>query len=164
MSGSQTQQSNITIRHFQPSDEAAFRRLNEAWIAHYFKIEPEDEHVLNHPQFSILDPGGKILFAVAGNEHVGCVALIRIADREFEVAKMTVTPLYRGAGIGRMLLSAAIDTARSAGATRLYIETNHTLGPAIHLYESLGFKRIDPARLAPSPYARANVFMEMFLV
>ena len=153
----------IHIRHFQPGDESAFRRLNEEWIARYFKIEPKDEHTLNHPQSAILDPGGQILFAVAGDECVGCVALIRIADREFEVAKMAVTPSHQGSGIGRMLLRAAIDAAKETGATRLYIETNHTLTPAIHLYQSLGFRHIDPARLTSSPYARADVFMEMFL-
>jgi putative acetyltransferase len=153
----------IAIRHFRPGDEAAFRRLNEEWIARYFKIEPKDEHTFADPQSTILDRGGKILFAVVGNECVGCVALIRIADREFEVAKMAVTPSHQGSGIGRMLLRAAIDAAKDAGATRLYIETNHTLTPAIRLYQSLGFKHLDPARVTPSPYARADVFMEMFL-
>jgi hypothetical protein len=32
--------SAIAIRPFRSGDEAAFRRLNEEWITHYFKLEP----------------------------------------------------------------------------------------------------------------------------
>ena len=77
---------------------------------------------------------------------------------------MAVEPSYQGAGIGRRLLQAVIDEARSAGAQRLYLETNHALTPAIRLYECLGFKHIDPDRIIPSAYARADVYMELILV
>jgi GNAT superfamily N-acetyltransferase len=155
--------SQISIRQFQPGDEAAFRRLNEEWISRYFEIEPKDELSFADPQRTILDAGGKILFAISGGECVGCCALIRMDENEYEVAKMAVTPSHQGSGIGRLLLRAVIKAARSAGATRLYIETNHTLTPAIRLYESLGFKHLDPARITPSPYARADVFLELIL-
>ena len=46
---------------------------------------------------------------------------------------MAVTSSCQGSGIGRKLLEAAIEAARSAGARRLYRETNHVLTPAIRL-------------------------------
>src|SRR5271156_693277 len=151
----------INIRPFQPGDAAAFRRLNEEWINRFFRIEPKDEEVLFDPQRTILDPGGKILFAAAGERCVGCCALIRTKNKEFEVAKMAVDPSYQGAGIGRRLLYATIEEGRSAGAQRLYLETNHVLTSAIRLYESAGFKHIVPGRIVVSPYARADVYMEL---
>jgi GNAT superfamily N-acetyltransferase len=154
----------ISIRQFQPGDAAAFRRLNEEWITRFFRIEPKEEAVLANPQASILDSGGRIFFATAGERCVGCCALIRISDREFEVAKMAVEPSYQGAGIGRKLLHAAIEEGRDAGAQRLYLETNHVLTPAIRLYESMGFKHLDADRIVPSAYARADVYMELILV
>jgi putative acetyltransferase len=154
----------IDIRRFQKGDAAVFRRLNEDWITRFFRIEPKEETMLADPESTILDSGGSILFATAGERCVGCCALIRIADQEFEVAKMAVEPSYQGAGIGRRLLVAAIEEGRKAGAHRLYLETNHVLRPAIRLYESVGFKHIDPNRIIPSQYARANVYMELFLV
>jgi GNAT superfamily N-acetyltransferase len=154
----------IGIRRFQPGDAAAFRRLNEEWITRFFRIEPKEVPILADPQTTILDSGGRIFFATAGERCVGCCALVRIADREFEVAKMAVEPSYQRAGIGRRLLVAAIEEGRNAGAHRLYLETNHVLTPAIRLYESVGFKHIDPTRIIPSQYARADVYMELILV
>jgi GNAT superfamily N-acetyltransferase len=153
----------IGIRQFQPGDAAAFRRLNEEWITRYFRIEPKEELVLADPQKVILDSGGRIFFATAGERCIGCCGLIRLNEKEFEVAKMAVEPSYQGAGIGRRLLQAVIEEARRADAHRLYLETNHVLTPAIRLYQSLGFTHIDPSRIIPSAYARADVYLELLL-
>jgi putative acetyltransferase len=155
--------SSILIREFQPGDEAAFRALNEEWIARFFRIEPQDRKSLERPQATILDPGGKIFFALAGGQHIGCCALIAMGPGEFEVTKMAVSPANQGSGIGRKLLIATIESARASGARRLYIETNHTLANAIHLYESVGFSHLAVDQVIPSPYERADVYMEMLL-
>jgi putative acetyltransferase len=151
------------IRKFLPGDEAAFRRLNEEWITRYFALEPKDEASFADPQTTILDPGGAIFLAVQEDRAVGCCALLRTAAGEFEVAKMAVTESAQGQGIGRRLLARAIEEARASGAHRLYLETNRSLLPAIRLYESLGFQQIREERVAPSPYSRANLFMELLL-
>ncbi len=154
----------ITIRPFQQGDEAAFRNLNEEWITRYFRIEAKDEEIFADPQKVVLNKGGRILLATIGEECVGCCALIRMNDGDFEVAKMAVSSTHQGLGIGRRLLRAVIEEGRSARARRLYLETNHALTPAIRLYESLGFAHIDPARITSSPYARADVYMELHLI
>jgi putative acetyltransferase len=74
---------------------------------------------------------------------------------------MAVTESAQGCGIGRRLLKHAIDEARKAGARRVHLETNHTLSPAIRLYESVGFRHLPPARRVPSPYVRSDVQMEL---
>lgn len=152
---------DVTIRGFLPGDEAAFRRLNEEWISHYFVIESKDLEALDDPHGHILDPGGRILFALRDGRHIGCCALVPMRPGEFEVAKMAVTESCRGSGIGRSLLESVIAEAHAAGATRLFLETNHRLRPAIRLYESVGFRHIAPERVAPSVYARADVYMEL---
>jgi putative acetyltransferase len=153
----------VLIRSFQAGDEAAFRSLNEQWIKQYFKVEVKDEAMFADPWKTILERGGQILFAIAGGRSVGCCALLPMDDGEFEVAKMAVAPGHQGNGIGRRLLCAVIAEARRMQARRLYLETNHTLKPAIRLYESLGFQHLDPSELTPSPYARADVSMELKL-
>jgi putative acetyltransferase len=151
----------VLIREFIPGDEAAFRRLNEEWIVRYFAMEPGDQEALADPRRTILEPGGRIFLAVRQGEIVGCCALKPMGPGEYEVAKMAVTESQRGGGIGRNLLERAISEARAAGARRLYLETNWKLAAAVRLYESAGFRHLPPARIVPSVYTRANVFMEL---
>ncbi len=153
----------VVIREFQRGDEDAFRRLNEEWIVRYFALEEKDIEALRTPRETILERGGRVLFAVRGGETVGCCALLTLGPGEFEVAKMAVTERAQGCGIGRRLLQAAIETARAAGATRLFLETNSTLTPAVRLYESAGFRHIPAGRRRASPYARSNVQMELIV-
>src|ERR1700733_13512996 len=154
---------DLTIREFRPGDEPDFRRLNEEWIVRYFAMEEKDEEVLADPQGIILDRGGRIFLAVRGGQTIGCCALLAISPGEFEVAKMAVAESFRRSGIGHRLLEKVIAKARASGVHRLYLETNRKLDNAIRLYESGGFRHLPPERVVPSPYARSNVSMELFL-
>ncbi len=153
----------IEFRPFAPGDEQAFRELNEAWIASNFVVEEKDREVLEDPHTYILKPGGKLVMAVRDGTAVGTCALLPMKDGSFEVAKMTVSEECRGLGIGKQLLSHVIEQAREMGVKRLYLETNRKLQSAIHVYESLGFRHLAPEKIVPSPYARANVYMELLL-
>jgi putative acetyltransferase len=154
---------SLRLRPFRPGDEAAFRILNEQWIAKYFRIEDKDRETLGDPVGKILNHGGCIFLADLEDETVGTCALVAMQPGEYEVAKMAVDEEHRGAGIGRALLEYTVAQARGLGAHRLYLETNSTLASAIHLYEAIGFRHIPADRVTPSPYHRANVFMEMIL-
>jgi putative acetyltransferase len=153
----------IVIRPFRAGDAEAFRTLNEAWIEKHFGIEPKDRETLNDPEHKILEKGGHIFMVIDGETAVGCCALLALRPDVFEVAKMTVAESQRGRGLGRKILAYTIAQGKMLGANSLYLETNDTLHDAIHLYEELGFRHLPPERVTPSPYARANVFMEMVL-
>lgn len=155
--------SDVIVREFQPGDADAFFELNREWIQRLFWLEPADLEVLWHPQTAILDPGGSIFMAVRDGICVGCCALIAMGHDEYELAKMAVTAAERRHGIGRRLIAAAIAKAERIGATRLYLETNHTLTGAIALYASMGFRHLPPERVTPSHYSRADVFMERMM-
>jgi len=150
----------MEIVDFEPRHAEAWRTLNEAWIGKYFTIEPKDREVLDDPTGKIIAKGGHVFMAEQAGEIVGCVGLIAMADGGFEVAKMTVTEAARGTGLGRVLMQTCIDKARERAAPRLYLETNSSLGPALGLYRSMGFVDLPPT---DTPYARANVFMELVL-
>jgi N-acetylglutamate synthase-like GNAT family acetyltransferase len=158
----QSHSDSVAYRTFRPGDEAAFLRLNEAWITQYFELEPADREVISDPKTHILDPGGQICIAERAGEPIGCCALILIAPGEFELAKMTVAEAARATGIGRKLLQFAINVARIMGAHRLYLESNTKAAAAIHLYEQLGFRHL-PGPPHESKYTRANIFMELQL-
>ena len=156
--------SRVEFRHFEPGDGAAFRDLNQAWIAGYFEIEEKDWEVLNDPMKHILDPGGALIMAFQDGAAVGTCALLAmgrwfVRGRQDDRRRSKL----RGQGIGKRLLEHVIGYARETGAKRLYLETNNKLATAIHVYESLGFRHLPPERIVPSPYARANVYMELLL-
>jgi GNAT superfamily N-acetyltransferase len=151
----------VLIRAFRPDDAAAFRDINLQWIERYFVVEAKDREVLDNPHKYILDPGGAIFLAVDGDIAVGAVALIVMDEGCVELAKMGVRPEAQGKGAGRRLIAAAIDKARAMGMKRIYIETNSKLGTALKLYHDAGFRPL--ANPVPSPYARADVQLELFL-
>ncbi|HEY3840370.1 MAG TPA: GNAT family N-acetyltransferase, partial [Bryobacteraceae bacterium] len=115
------------IRPFRSEDAAAFRELNEQWIAKYFTMEEPDRCVLNDPEGQVLRPGGQIFMAFLYGRAVGCCALLSHAPGEFEVAKMAVEEEHRGLGIGRRVLEFTVAQARGLGARSLYLETNSKL-------------------------------------
>jgi putative acetyltransferase len=151
----------VRIVAFASHHAEAWRSLNAAWIERFFAIEPKDQLVLDDPQGQVIAKGGMIFVAERGDAAIGCVALAPMPDGGFELAKMTVAETARGSGVGRRLIEACIAAAREAGAHRLYLESNTSLTPALTLYRACGFVHL-PAQ--PTPYARADVWMELRLV
>ena len=147
----------MEIVEFAPEHAEAFRTLNEAWISKYFAIEAKDREVLDDPHGKIVAKGGRIFMALKDGEAVGCVALLKMADGGYEVAKMTVSETARGTGLGRLLMEKCIEAGAEDAAPRLYLETNSSLAPALALYRATGFKDLAPAK---TDYVRADVFME----
>jgi len=96
--------------------------------------------------------------AKCGDEVIGTCALIHEGEGHFEISKTAVTASFQGRGIGRKLLLAALDAFRDLKGKQLHLETNSVLRSAIALYESSGF--VHAKRPTPSPFARANVYME----
>ena len=148
----------VVIVDYTPEHQQAFRRLNEEWIAQYFRMEEYDYKQLDHPKEYILDKGGHIFMALYEGETVGACGIIKMTDKKYELAKMAVSPRAQGKSIGLLLGQACIDKARELGADTIYLESNTMLKPAINLYLKLGFQKITGP---PSPYERSNIQMEL---
>lgn len=156
-------QGTVEIVEFRVGDakhKQAFRDLNVEWISKYFVMEEADFKSLDHPQEYILDKGGRIFIAEIDGTAVGTCGLVKMDDHCYEVVKMSVSPAAQGRGIGKLLMDAAMAKAREIGATRLYIESNTMLTPAITLYKKSGFVEIVGG---VSPYQRCNIQLELFL-
>jgi DNA-binding MarR family transcriptional regulator len=154
---------SFEILGWSPAYQEFFKSLNEAWILEYFEMEEADRRMLEDPESYVIDPGGDILFAMdrQTGEIVGTCALINRDDGSAELAKMTVVDAARGKGVGKLIAHAVVARARELEFSKLYLETNSRLAPALGLYRRLGFVR------KPSPfdsdYSRADVYMEMDL-
>ncbi len=153
---------DVQIVEYTPQYREVFKSLNEEWISNYFEIEETDSNALDNPEEYILNKGGKIFVALYNNEPLGVCALIKMDDKDydFEMAKMAVSPKAQGKNMGWLLGQAVINKAKELGASKIYLESNTILKPAINLYYKMGFQKISGR---PTPYKRANIQMELNL-
>lgn len=154
---------NVRIVPYEPKYRKAFKALNEEWISAYYEIEEADRKVLNNPEKYILNKGGKILVALYKDEPLGVCALIKMndTDHDYELSKMAVSPKVQGKNLGWLLGQAIIKTATDLGASKIYLESNTFLKPAINLYYKMGFQKITAKH--PLTYKRVNIQMELNL-
>lgn len=105
-------------------------------------------------------PRGALFVARADGAAVGCIGLRPFSESVGELKRLYVDPAFRGRGLARSLVAAAIDAARRIGYTALVLDTLASMWPAIALYESFGFKRTDAYYANPLPdvlYFRASL-------
>jgi ribosomal protein S18 acetylase RimI-like enzyme len=150
---------SIQILDFKPEHQVWFEKFNRDWIEKYFWMEPVDFEVLQKPELHIIDKGGNIFMAMVDKEMAGTVALKYVGPGVYEFTKMAVDEKFQGKKVGLALAQAAIQRARKLGAGKIILYSNTLLGPAIKLYEKLGFKEIE----LDGPYKRSNIKMELNL-
>jgi len=83
--------------------------------------------------------------AEVDGQRVGCVFCVRKDHATAQLRILLVSSAGRGQGLGRRLIQACIDFARSAGYSRLVLWTNDSLAAARHLYLAAGFTLVDEA-------------------
>ena len=105
-------------------------------------------------------PDGRMLLGLWDAEITGCVVLRRIDETTCEMKRLYVRPAFRGRGVGKALAVAIIREARNIGHQRMRLDTVPWMTEAITLYESLGFRDIEPYRHNPIEGAR---YMELVL-
>ena len=87
-------------------------------------------------------PSGSIFLYQHNDNFIGCVAVRKIDEHTAELKRMYVKESQRQAGVGQLLLDAAISFARSAGYHLMRLDTLSNMTPAMNLYKKNGFVEI----------------------
>ncbi|SFT87935.1 Acetyltransferase (GNAT) family protein [Algoriphagus locisalis] len=148
----------IEILPHSPELSPFFKSINQAWVEDYFSIEPFDQAQFDRPEETIIQPGGTIIFAKLGEEIVGTVGLHKVSEQEYELIKMGVAKNAQGKGLGMILAQAILEKAKEMGGKKVVLYTHSKLGPALRIYQKLGFK---PAELEEGKYCRCDIKMEV---
>ncbi|WP_298280960.1 GNAT family N-acetyltransferase [uncultured Bradyrhizobium sp.] len=97
-------------------------------------------------------PGAVFLVARVDGEALGSIAFRLISPDHAEMKRMFVRADARGRGLGRRLLEALEDAARSRQITRISLETGIRQPEAIGLYRASGYRECPPfGGYAPDP-------------
>jgi ribosomal-protein-alanine N-acetyltransferase len=120
----------------------------------YFRsITPSDlDQIMKIEQVSFSSPWSQRFFlqeiqascahsrlALLGEEIVGYVIYWLLPD-EADIHNLAVHPAYRRRGLGRALMQAVIEEAKSRRSTRVTLEVRKSNEAAQQLYQGLGFE------------------------
>jgi lactoylglutathione lyase len=92
------------------------------------------------PELNAYINTGEVLIASTGGRTVGHVQLIEAAADTTEIKNMAVEAAYRGRGIGRTLIEAAIDLTRARGHRTLQVATAAADIGNLRFYQRAGFR------------------------
>jgi ribosomal protein S18 acetylase RimI-like enzyme len=143
----------IQVRRADVGDAADIARLLHDFNLEYDEPTPSVEELTE--TIARLLGEGEITVLLAGKRPDG-LALLRFrpaiwsAGLEAYVQELYVIPTLRGQGIGRSLLTEAIELARQRGADGIDLNTGETDAAARGLYESMGFTNREGGPDGPS--------------
>jgi ribosomal protein S18 acetylase RimI-like enzyme len=132
-----------TIRRAREVDDAALAQIDrDAWSG---SVTPAPRWPADGGFFQGGSDPRDVLVASVDGTAVGYVKLgsptrLPSNGHVLEIQGLAVSPAYQGHGLGRRLLVAAIEEARSRGVRRLTLRVLATNRPARELYLSAGFE------------------------
>ena len=136
---------DIRLADNSPTLDAA-RALVRAHLEFHSVEQPNIQRVVDVLPSPYIPPTGALWVAYDGDDPLGCAAFQTIAPDTAELKRVFVQPEARRRGVARALTEHAIETIRAGGYLRVRLGTQSTAIGAQRLYESLGFRRIEPYR------------------
>lgn len=151
--------SAINIIDYRPGLKKKFFGLVAPWIMSLKdgQLNKEEKKLLDNPEKEYLLNGGFIFFAEFQNEIVGCAALRRLTDEDFELEFLVTHPNFRNLGIGKKLIERSISRCKENCAQKLWMQLGSFSIIKAGLFEQFGFKKNSNNRLTSIKPETRNV-------
>lgn len=142
---------------YDPKYRDAFVRFNTDWITDNFgQLEAEDIETFEKIDEE-LRGGAMIYFAVEDGAPLATCMAKPMGGDTWEICKLASDKRRPHKGCGSAVFGAAVDWATAHGAKRLFLLSNSSLKPALHIYEKFGFREI---KLEDYEYIRGDIAFE----
>jgi DNA-binding MarR family transcriptional regulator/GNAT superfamily N-acetyltransferase len=136
----------VRVGRLDPGDPAAQHCLREyaAELDRRFPAGFDASRSISAEARELRPPAGLVLVATLGSDPIGCGALKFHDGEPTEIKRMWVAPHARGLGVGRRLLAELEAHAARSSSPIVRLETNASLGEAIAMYRSSGYREVAP--------------------
>jgi ribosomal protein S18 acetylase RimI-like enzyme len=94
-------------------------------------------------------------------ESIGMVSVTETAHQQAEIISMWVAPQARGLGAGDALLRAAVDRAKTAGASLVALNVRVGNEHAVRLYSRAGFVDVGWATSPDAPHTERRMELDL---
>lgn len=128
----------ITFADMQYDEQDAVRALILQGLAeHLDVVDPELNADLNNIAQSYAD--GRTIVRRVDRAIVATGTILPRGARAAEIVRMSVRKTNRRSGVGRLMVSELVSTARGWGASKIVLETSAHWYDAVAFYQSNGF-------------------------
>jgi GNAT superfamily N-acetyltransferase len=137
----------VSIRtDLRPGDIGAIVHLHGILYAREYRFDHTFEAYVAGPLADFARHGSereRIWIAERDSRVVGCIAIVAASEQTAQLRWFLVDPVARGAGLGKRLLSQAVDFSRAQGYGKIILWTVSALAAAAHLYRWAGFRVVE---------------------
>lgn len=144
--GSEVKASSITIRtEIKPGDAGYITYMHGKIYREEYNYMSSFEAYVAESFYQFLlhyNPQQDRLWCAEHNgKIVGCIGIVGHGERA-QLRWFLTDHLYRGIGLGKKLLTCALEFAKEKGYKSIYLDTTSDLTKAISLYERAGFRKV----------------------
>ncbi|WEV54458.1 GNAT family N-acetyltransferase [Leuconostocaceae bacterium ESL0723] len=155
------------IREIQASDNAALKDIIQSSLKAYgldiegtAYFDPELAHLSDYygaedyrDYFVAVSDAGEVYGGAGFAEY-------DLKNKVAELQKLYLSESARGQGLSYKLIDQVVAGAKAAGYQQLYLETQHKLASAVHVYQKYGFQELD----APIHEAQHSAMDKFFIL
>jgi GNAT superfamily N-acetyltransferase len=139
--------SAIHLRHeLRPGELGRLVSLHGELYAREYGFDTRFEAYVAGPlaQFALMwSERERLWIAERGGDIVGCIAIVAAAPTMAQLRWFLVAPSARGGGLGKRLLSEALDFCRQCCYESVFLWTVSALTAAARLYRAAGFVKVE---------------------